>query len=737
MEKKTRILAFFPILFFIFILITNTVNSFYVEENILTNSVCPSSTIVIKERIISDRSSNFEISLSGSASYFSVALPSSFVLNEGENKTVYIYITPNSYVVPGIYSLRVDISNGYEIKNYSYDIFVENCNNLSIELEKDTPKEVCGCEKVVYNGKIKNSGNYYERYFLRVEGEAKSFSELSLNRVSLAPGEEKNFIVSFLPPCNLNEGNYSFALTATSLDSRAMKTVTNSVIVKNCFGYRLSIEKNFYEVCDGDRVNATLYIENLGKESNVYEINSKGANFFNLVKDKIEVNSKSKGKVEILINPKYGEKEGKYITEIETLSEKGKILGKENISVLVKECHKTSIDLEVSGKKEKICNSLTNTYGISLKNLGLKKGEYEIKLNGPEWIKISKDKVVLNPNENASLWLEVSPPYDTKPDLYKIEVTARDINSETIAKDNFNLETLTIEECYKPKINVEKEKIEIEKDKTGVLIFNIENSGARKAKYLIDLSGSANAFTYYNPKIIELNPGKAENVYVYIAPKTTTKEGDYVLTLSARLNDTTILSSKTVNIKILETRTIIKENVSVVPKKEESKSFIEKVKEWIKNLIIKIKEITSKKKENVSVLKKENETERTQKQIKQQEESVENTTNKSNYKENSSDKTKINKKNTSNETGKNEETEKLKGKLTGNKSNENKSSNETKKEVKEVIKSLLYEKNMPKTSAKEMLVKYRWWIVSFLIVVAAIIVLSIFDVWDRFFKLKK
>ncbi len=575
-------------LFFIFLVSIINASSFNVESNLLTNVVCPSSTIVIEEVITADESSSFEVITQGTASSFSTALPMAFSLNKGESRSVYIYVTPPSHTLPGKYTVSLLISDGKQTKQVSHEIIVENCNKLALTLEP--VKEVCACDSKAYKATLKNNGLYSERYKLEIFGNAADFAKLSTDGIALDPGESKDFIIYFAPKCTLREDEYTFTIKATSLDSRAIATSKGSIKVKNCYSYTLNAEKNFYSICDGETASAKLIIENKGISDNIYDINIKGPGFAFLQKNTLTLKAGESGEVNISLRPKLGEKPGNYTIKVEALSDKGSILAKDSITVEVRECHKVDLIILFDQRKDKICNALTNTYGVELKNIGEKDGDYVLSLKGPEWAKLKNATTVkLNANKTAMFTLEVAPPYGTSSGDYEIEIKAKDRNSEAEAKDSITIQTFTKEECYRPKISAQAEKLEIEKDKTEVAILTIENTGARRANYIIEASGSATRFVSVTPSILSIEPEKAANVYVYIAPTLATPNGSYSITISVRLNDTTILGSKTLDLEVVDKK--VKEEINITTEElrelleeEEKQGFWEKIKNWFKKV---------------------------------------------------------------------------------------------------------------------------------------------------------
>ncbi|MEM2822100.1 MAG: FixG Ig-like domain-containing protein [Candidatus Pacearchaeota archaeon] len=585
--------------------LASIVSAFDVQSNLLTNVVCPSSTLVIEEKITADKDTKLEVLLEGTAASFATALPQALMLTKDEVASTYIYITPSSTVIPGSYSLNVVLSDGIETKRVSHNIIVENCNKLVLSLEP--VKDVCACDAKIYKASIKNNGIYRERYKIEIMGNAASFARLSTDMLALDPGETRNFLVYFNPSCSLKADSYSFTLKASSLDSRALAILDGKINVRNCYGYELLPEKNFYSLCDGEKGSVKFTIANKGESENSYEINLDGPSWAHLTKNRLILAPGESNEVNISLLPKFGEKEGNYSLKIKTLSDKGKILAKDTITVQLRECHSASLEILFDKNSDKICNALSNTYEVELKNTGEKPGDYVLMLTGPSWAKLKNATTAqLEPQKSFKFNLEISPPYGTKSDRYEIKISAKDRNSEVKVSDEIVIETFTKEECYKPKINLEEKEIKVAKDSTKVIIATVENVGARKASYIVDSSGTANRFVSVTPSLLEIEPEKAKPLYIYIAPTLTTPNGTYDLTISIRLNDSTILASQNLKIEVvdklekakeeeleleleLENLTLeelerLEKELGEESKKESKKSLWSRIRDWFKKI---------------------------------------------------------------------------------------------------------------------------------------------------------
>jgi len=527
------------------LILSSSVKAFDVTTQLVTNTVCPGSTILIEDTVTADNAGSFEITVDGSASGFVTTIPYSFDILAGESKTINSYVTPPSETTPGMYSFNVNIKHDGNIKQIRHDIVVENCNELSVEIEK--PQETCSCEAVTLKAKIKNNGIYEQNYELKLLGPAADFSKLEKQKIRLKPGQETEVTIYSNIPCG-TIGSTDLTIQVESLETSAVASATTQITSRQCFGYTLQTEKDFYSICDGQSLSIPVTIKNLGSEQNTYEINFKGK-FSHITKKQLTIAGNSESEFNIEMTPPYLQA-GTYILEIESLSDKGNIIIRKDITVEVRKCHDLTASIEKTD--DKMCNALTNTYSIDVVNGGEVNTTVNLEMSGPEWAKLSQTTLTLMPKEHKTVTLEVSPPYGTSSRVYDIKVKAIDKISKAESTTTIGVETQTRDECYMPRISITNSKIEVSKDGTATAMFVIENKGSRKATYLVSMDGTATRFSNIIPTLMTLEPNKADTTYIYIAPSKDIKVGQYSLTLSVRLNDTTILASKTVNVNVKE-----------------------------------------------------------------------------------------------------------------------------------------------------------------------------------------
>ncbi|MCL6500668.1 MAG: hypothetical protein K6T16_01385 [Candidatus Pacearchaeota archaeon] len=602
---------------FLIVLFNAGAMAFSITSNLTTNTVCPSSTIVIEDIVSSATPGAFTVTVEGTAATFTTVVPTGFWLEGGQVQSIYLYITPSSKVVPGNYKLKVTVEKNGEIKKVEHTIIVENCHNTVIiaEPEKQT---VCACEEKKILLRLSNKGNYIENYRLRVEGPAAQWINLSSESLTLASCKNTTLEAYIMTPCNI-AGTYEVNFVVESDSPYAKANEIAEIEVVSCYDYALGGEKIYYNMCEAEVLEIPLKIKNLGTGNNIYRINMYGPSWTMLDQKTINVAKGEEKTFHVIAKPPY-RTEGNFSVNIEVLSEYGKVLKKYDVRVDVEKCYDVSVTIEED--KDRMCNALSNTYAVVVKNKGKYNSTLDVTLTGQEWATISEKHFTLKANEEKALVLDIHPPYNTLGRTYDFVVKARDPVSGAEAEDTISIETVTVKDCYMPAISTKEDVVRVARDSTATAIFIVENKGEQLAHYNIELSGTATSFSQINPGAIDIEPGEAQTIYLYIAPPPETKLQDYTVTVTARLEDTTILASKGITITVLETEDL---EEPIVPQPEEEKekpTFFQNIWKWITNLF------KPKPAEETKEQPKEQEEEETKEEPEEQEEQAEEEENK-------------------------------------------------------------------------------------------------------------
>ncbi|OIO39877.1 hypothetical protein AUJ10_04305 [Candidatus Pacearchaeota archaeon CG1_02_31_27] len=562
---------------FIFTLLIINAGAFTIETEMTTNVVCPTNTIIINDIVKADKDASFTVSKSGSASEFTSIIPSGFYINTGESKIIYSYITPKSTTKPGRYTLVIKVDDGSSIKEVAHEIIVENCHETIVSI--DSAKSSCPCDKVSFDLTIKNNGEYLEDYEISLGGLLAKWATLSQKEITINSKKEKKVSVSIEVPCNVY-GKYDLTATVKSKISEFESESSTSLDIKPCYEFKVEPEKNYYSICEKEIKSIPVVIKNQGTADTLYSIKLTGPEWANLEKQQITIKKESEDNFIITLNPPY-ETQGSFDLKLRILSQYGNIEKESEIKVDVRKCYNVQLELEKS--EDKICNGLSNTYSILVRNNGESKNNFILTSSNVSWAQLSSKNLEIEPGKQKEVYLKINPPKGTKAGVYDIKIEAKDSTSGITDQKILKITTVSVEDCYKPSITSDSIVLEVSKDQAGTLMFVIENQGEDKADYVLELTGGASDFAQLNPGVLTISQGKTATTYIYAAPSKNTEFGSYPVTLSVRLKDSTILASKTITINV-EDKIISNGSNETKPKEIKEETVLQKIANFFRKI---------------------------------------------------------------------------------------------------------------------------------------------------------
>ncbi len=536
------------LIFFIFAICINQALAIELISGDNTVSVCPRSTQLFIDVVKNDESMvrEYTVNVAGEAFSWATAMPISFTLNPGESKAIYTYVTPYSGTLPKQYSLDVKVSTDDSSKTVSHLVNVKDCHILTTSgiLEK----EVCEGDSATFDFVIQNLGEYQEIYNIYPEGQISDKVKVSEELIKLNPGESKT-IYAYAQSEMGDSGNYDFSITADSQVSDAISTTKATLNVKPCYDYNVLTETDYAELCEATKTTIPIKIDNKGSVANSYDISINGPEWASLSRSKLNINPGSSDISEIVLNPDY-DVEGGFDIEVQVDPEKGNLNAKQNFKANIRKCNSLFVDIPTD--KDIMCNSISNNYNIMVKNTGEVTKQIVLEIHGPEWISVDDlNQFTLEPGMEKYVTLNVNPDYNTVPGDYDISVKAIALdNSGTTSEDELTITTVSKEDCYKPRIILDKDSIDVYYDGSATIPVVVENTGAYETTYELDVSDTASSFVQLNPSVLDVKPGDSAVTHIYIAPNAEVNEGKYLATISARLKDSTILASSDLNVKV-------------------------------------------------------------------------------------------------------------------------------------------------------------------------------------------
>jgi flagellar basal body-associated protein FliL len=237
-------------------------------------------------------------------SWSSFSVYSSYI-NPKEDLIIYQFFNPSFNLKDGTYKNNFIINTNYGEKFYiSQNINLKTCNNMQIDVYQNAYSN-CPCSLNLYYFNITNNAKNYADVFYIYSDLPTDYYGISNSQILIAPGDTKNFVLSVMLPCDMNE-SYEFNLITQSKTTGIIgKTPLFLDIREKCNDFELNIglhsviyenqtkfpefsdyDYNYFEFCKNDTIMIPFEIKNLGEINNSYDVLFEGKDFYNLYYNK-------------------------------------------------------------------------------------------------------------------------------------------------------------------------------------------------------------------------------------------------------------------------------------------------------------------------------------------------------------------------------------------------------------------------------------------------------------------
>ncbi|RME78270.1 hypothetical protein D6774_01645 [Candidatus Woesearchaeota archaeon] len=393
--------------------VINPVN-FYVQSKTLNRVLEPCTPTSYEFEVMNTGEflETFKFSLLNSPTYATLSTDVA-VLKPGEKTTIYAYLNPSCDIY-GVQELTLVTNaqrSGYEART-NFALGIKRTYNYTII----APQQVNACEEVTtpIPVTIKNTNRIGNKYVLDVKGP--TFVELVNNTLIVQPKQSATTqILVNTPDWNEKDNRtQTIILTATSQRGDVQKQHNITLYAEHCYDANIVLENKDYVAVEGESISFPLIIQDTGSRTVETSLELKAANWLSLNQTSFKINASDYKEVQLLAQVPVNATAQK-VTLIATILDLNKTIEKTfDIDVIPPE-KAYLIGIDKDGKDEE-----GNTI-ITITHKGVRSAIYDLTLEGPQGMTLSKKSVELNPNEKTQVLLKTSDLYGK----YAITLTAQ------------------------------------------------------------------------------------------------------------------------------------------------------------------------------------------------------------------------------------------------------------------------------------------------------------------------
>ncbi len=550
--------------------------------------LCPRDTGLFVDSLVNSGTTpqSVTVSVQGNAASWSTTVPLGFVLEPGESRAVYTYVTPQQNTPPAAYALDVLFTapDGDLLTSMHHSLTVKNCFQSQFSVAQ-AAQSVCPGEVSSYDFVVSNQGTYQEQFLLKPEGQLGSAVSLSDALVDLAPGQSKKVYAYLTTPADA--GDYGFSVVSTGSSGRSVNSIPFAVAVRPCYDFRaVTLQDSTLNLCDAGTLDSFFSVSNLGTVTNLYRFTFDGPSWVTLSKNSVTLLPGASEQVVLTLHPPYGI-QGAFSGTVTVTPERGALKASLPLVFNVQKCHSVSVTLPQP--EGTLCsNGQARVFSFSIKNTGTFLKTYRTGVIMPYWVKTTVPATLtLAPGQEQSFSFTATPAENVVPDVYPIGlmVNASDASGKTASSSAvLRLTTIGFTQCYQPVLEASQENVKVSRDATDTIALTVRNVGIEAAAYEVFVGGTATSFVHVAPALLNIQPGKTDTTYLYLAPGQQTPVDAYDLVVGVKLKESGPLAQKTLSVKITAAPDELQTGFVVAPTVSQNRW--QRFRAWFKRLFV-------------------------------------------------------------------------------------------------------------------------------------------------------
>lgn len=278
------------------------------------------------ERICTDRVSKHPIVIKnlGDEAWFNLSLQNvSFMylnqtrvhLNAGEEKTVYLVVTPG--IKDGNYTPRIWAESVYSEGEASQEFELVRCYDVEVLTENDF---VCQCQDKTFVVEVVNTGFLTDDFRIGLSS-APEWLEFDNVSFTTIPGKSRKTLLPHVFTCDAAPGEYAVVFNVLSLSQNSTDKVCLNITVNSkaeCYTARIDLSQGEFVECKSTLI--TVNVTNEGLLRNTFALSVDAPKWVSIQPDFLTLEPKEKGQVFLVVSPPLNEAGNEYDVTVKALS---------------------------------------------------------------------------------------------------------------------------------------------------------------------------------------------------------------------------------------------------------------------------------------------------------------------------------------------------------------------------------------------------------------------------------
>lgn len=341
-------------------------------------------------------------------------------ISEKGSKDIIVNVTPN---VKGKSTFTISIESVNDKKNkkdVKGSINALECRDVAVIISPSNVS-VCSGEKVSFEIIVKNTGSIDEEIELSAD-----IGKLKTDKLFLNPKEVKS--IELIIDTSEFTGKKTVVVSAKT--GKVVDKTTADIFSESCYSSEFYIEPKVAEICPCGKAEFTAVLKNTGKLPDNYTI------LFNEIMQNVSLDP-NETKIFKYTVPVSCDMRGVHFINVSAISKHFSYSDSAKLHIKnISKCY--SINLSNKGEIE-VEVSKAVAEEIKVKNTGEMEDTFTFIVEGPSWLYLEPTSLTLKDGEEDYIYLYVSPPIETVPNLYTAKIIASSKYSNQTFKLNINV----------------------------------------------------------------------------------------------------------------------------------------------------------------------------------------------------------------------------------------------------------------------------------------------------------
>ncbi len=426
------------------------------------------------------------------------------------------------------------------------------------EFTIDTQPEIissCPTNINLFTIPVTNTGSEAGIYTVSLSGSGAKWAVAAPPGFVLSPGDSQTVFVYVTPAKNARVGSYVLNIIVS--DGKESKSMTKTIIIRECFGVSLLVAEKEKTICSCEETDFLFRLKNTGEFAENYKLSLAGSasRWATTSKQFLRLQAGESEDIIIHVAPPCNNI-GVFGLTLTARSETSEAIASANIGLGVEGCYDFGVYPEQNYYS--FCENSELKIPITIENEGSSEDTYFLSTQGPppSWVVLDRKEVKIPGGGGANVNLVAFPSYGISGN-YPVKIN---VESEKGAQRNVADLNLNVLICYSTTLNLDAVSDSLCPEAESQHKLTLTNAGNFAETYSLTISGAE--WASLSESSVVLEAGESKSIDLILSPRIDTEAGKYSIVITAKVQGTSGASdSATISVDILDKKDCFAVNI--------------------------------------------------------------------------------------------------------------------------------------------------------------------------------